>query len=131
MYSPILKDSLFTKQALGVKLLAFVLVVLSILACVSESKQGELYADCSITIFRLQGEVDPTWTTTVLEDHAYELSIRPEDTAYSLNEITVEVYEIGEGDRTPITHINVPGDDEEHLSLRFSGPSTQRIFIKL
>jgi hypothetical protein len=113
------------------RLVPLLLMVLAIWACAYESKQEDLATDCLPVVFQMYGEIDPTWGATVIENQNYELSIKPEDTSYPLNEISVQVYEIGEGDRVLITELNRPNDSTDVLALNFTGPSTGRIFIKL
>jgi hypothetical protein len=105
-------------------------MLFSVLACVAESKQGELTANCVPITTNLQGEIDPTWGADVEPGQAYQLEIEAEQ--YPLSQLTATVYSIGEDARTSIAETRgTETDTEEQLALPFTGPDSGRILIKL
>lgn len=110
--------------------LAPTMLILSILACVSSSAQGELSTTCEPAIVGLWGEVDPYWNTDVVAGGTYQLIINPHESSYHL-QLNVKIYSIeedgfilmNESGRTDIT--------EKDLSMSFTGPDSGRIQIRL
>lgn len=114
----------------GTILVMFTLTMLmsSTLACVSESQQGELPADCVPITISLQGEIDPTWAGDVVAAQTYQLHI--ESQKYPVNQLAVMIYAIEENGRTLIAESR-GAETEEQLTISFTGPDSERILIKL
>jgi hypothetical protein len=111
-------------------LLAPAMLILSILACVSESQQGELPTDCVPVIASLYGEVDPTWVADVVAGETYELLINSHESSYHFY-LHAGVYSIGDDGRVLIAESGRTDLTEEALSMSFTGPDSGRILIKL